>query len=184
MGLEKVKARVKKETDRRVREKVKAAEAEASEKIKSARKKAAEESKTFRQSLSEEIEQIKKRETASANLEISKANLDFRKKFTDQVFDSVRERLAKLPDKKRSSHVKALMKKAGREIDVALVRCSPKDRKHAGKDHKAENAEIMGGIIAESENGELRVDYSYETLISDMKETLVPEISKILFGGK
>ena len=184
MGLEKVKSRVKTETDRKVREKTASAKAEAAGMIREAQKKADEEARLFKQSLGEEIEQIKKREAASTSLEISKANLGFRKQFTDQVFDSVREKLEKLPEKKRSAHVKTLLKRAGQEIEVAAVLCSRKDLGHVGKKHKKDSADILGGVIAESENGELRVDYSYEALIADLKETLVPEISRMLFEEK
>ena len=184
MGLEKVKGRVKKETERKVREKVKAAKAEESKIVSSARKKADEEARLFRQNLGEELDQIKKRESASVNLEINKVNLDFRKRFMDQVFESVKEKLKKISDDHRTDHVRSLLKKADHEIKIAVVHCNKKDKKHVGKEYKAESAEILGGLIAESKNGELRVDYSYETLIEDLKETLIPEISKMLFEEK
>ena len=184
MGLEKVKSRVKQETEQKIKEKIKAARAEASKITGSARKRAKGEATLFKQKLDEELEQIKKRENASVNLEINKVNLDFRKRFMDQVFESAKEHLENMSDDKRTKHVKSLLKKANHEIKAAVVHCNKKDEKHVGEKYKIKHAEILGGLIAESKNGELRVDYSYETLTEDLKETLMPEISKILFEKK
>ena len=47
---------------------------------------------------------------------------------------------------------------------------------------KPDEADILGGIIAESASGEFRVDYSYDALLEQLRERLLPALNEVLFG--
>jgi len=183
MGLEKVKEKVLEEARQKAKSRIDSANAEARDIIKSFSKQAAERESSFKKQLESEIDFIKKRESASVKLESKKFSLAFRKDFIDEIFSLVQEKLSKLPDSARSEHIKKLLEKAGSEIDIAVVHCNKKDSKFVS-DFKVVEADMLGGIIAESEGGTLRVDYSYETLLEQLKNSLLPELGEMLFGKK
>ena len=137
----------------------------------------------FKKQLESEVGLINKREAASARLESKKLYLSFRKEFIDESFSLVHEKLSKLPDSARAAHIKKLLEKAGSEIDVSVVQCNKKDCKFVSN-FKVIEADILGGIIAESADGTLRVDYSYETLLAQLKDSLLPELNETLFSKK
>ena len=120
---------------------------------------------------------------AATRFESKKLFLVFRKEFMENMFSMAKERLSKLPESERSSHIKKLLQKANSELKVAVVYCNKKDAKFV-TGYKVKEADIIGGIIAESENGEIRVDYSYETLLAQIKDSLLPELNKLLFAER
>ena len=183
MGLEKVKERVLEEARQKAKSRIDAAKAEAHKILRSFSQQASEKESFFREQLAAEVELVKKSKAASTSIEAKKMTLAFRKSFIDEIFLLVQERLSKLPDQKRSEHVKKLLLKAGSEIEVAVIQCNKKDGKSVSNLRTAE-AGIQGGLIAESADGTLRVDYSYETLLEQLKGTLLPELNEMLFGRK
>ncbi len=182
MGLEKVKERVLHEAMDKSNAKIDAASDEAKHIISAATKQAKEKEEVSLEKIEQEIEFIKKKEEAAAKLEAKKQILSLKKEFIDGLFEQVKEKLAQLPERQRASHVKILLRKASKEIDVAAVFCNKKDRKNAGSNVK--DAEILGGIIAESADGSIRVDYSYDTMLEQIKSELMPELNKELFEKK
>ncbi|MEK6876839.1 MAG: V-type ATP synthase subunit E family protein, partial [Nanoarchaeota archaeon] len=63
----------------------------------------------------------------------------------------------------------------------AKVYCNKNDAKLV-KGFKAESSDITGGLIAENADGTVRVDYSFDTMLQNVKENELQKISKILFG--
>jgi len=180
MGLEKVKDRVLQEAKGKAATATNQANEEARKITSVASKKAKEAEKVFTEKLNEEVASVANRQKAAGKLEAKKLNLSFRKQFIDEILEQVKEKINNLPDATRAKHVKKLLDKAGKEITIATVYCNKKDRKHVGK-HKVKDTDIIGGIIAESSNGTLRVDYSYETLLEQLQESLMPELNEMLF---
>ena len=183
MGLEKVKEKVLNEAKQKAKSRLDSAQAEASDIVKAMSKNASEKEVSSKKQLESEVEFIKNREAAAAKLDSKKLSLAFRKKFIDEMFSLVREKLATLPDSTRDKHVKKLLEKAKSEIDVAVVQCNKRDRKFVGN-VKVTEGDILGGIIAESADGTLRVDYSYETMLDQLKDSMLPELNEILFKTK
>ena len=181
MGLEKVKESVLADADQKARGRVKAAESEARRILYLAKKQASQSEKSFNRELAEEAEMLEKRESASSKLESKKMNLAFRKEFADEIFETVKKNLEKLPETKRANHIKSLLNKANAEIDAAAIYCSEKDAKHVDNKYLIEESDMLGGIMAESEDGTLRVDYSYETMLKQLQDSLTPKINKMLF---
>ena len=97
------------------------------------------------------------------------------------MFADARKKLEAFDDKKREAYIKKLLDKAKKEIDLGYVYCNRKDSKFV-KDFKAENAEMIGGIIAENKERIIRVDYSFDTLLESIKESELQNINKLLFN--
>ena len=181
MGLEAVKgeilANAKEQEEALLAEAKKEAERimkEAEIKIASFREKTEAETKKF-------IETMKKQETASAELESKKMILEAKKDATEIVFEEARKTVEKLSAKKREAYIDKLLEKAKNDIEVAKVYCNKNDAKIV-KGFKAEPSDILGGLIAENADGTVRVDYSFDTLLQNIKENELQKISKILFG--
>lgn len=183
MGLERVKERVLEEARQKAKERIEAANAQANEILNSFRTKIKEKEAALKSQLEAEAASIKKREAATAKLESKKLRLTFRKDFIEGIFSQAMESLSKLTEQERASNIKNLLKKAESELKVAAVYCNRKDAKYVGG-YKAKEADIAGGLIAETADGSLRADYSYEALIEQLKDSLLPELDKLLFEGK
>ena len=101
-----------------------------------------------------------------------------------KFFKNIRvETKKKIIKKGFSKHIKKLLEKANDELKIGTIYCNKKDLSLL-KGRKTKTVEIIGGIMAESADGELRVDYSYETLLKQIKESLMPELNQILFDKK
>ena len=137
--------------------------------------------KLFEQDRKAAIKVMERTISAMADSEAKRAILDKKKEIIESVFESVKNALSKLDEKKREQHIANLLKKAKSEIEVSKVFCSSKDAKYV-KGLKCEDMDILGGLIAENKEETIRVDYSYETLLSHVKEHSIQEVSKILFG--
>ncbi|MBI2664704.1 hypothetical protein HYX10_05195 [Candidatus Woesearchaeota archaeon] len=183
MGLEKVKEKVKQEAELEAGSRVQAAREEAQAIVSATAKQARQKEAEYIERLQQDIELIKKREQAATKLEMKKLELQSRKQLVDSIFQEASGKLEKLPDAERAKHIKALLTKASSEIDIARIYCSKKDLKHAAK-YKTAETNILGGLIAESTDGMLRVDYSYETLLTQLRESTLPELDRILFTQK
>jgi V/A-type H+-transporting ATPase subunit E len=147
---------------------------EAKEKIRAKRKEIEAELKKIESA-------IKKKEIASSELEIKKMFLEEKKRAIENVFGEAKKKLGTLGESQRKEHVRRLIEKAQKEIDVACIYCNKKDKKFI-KDFRVAEDDILGGIIAEDEKGDVRVDYSYETILGNVKERYLQNIGKILFG--
>jgi vacuolar-type H+-ATPase subunit E/Vma4 len=130
-------------------------------------------------SIKQEVEQMKKKAGAAAELEKRKAILTERKNLIDETFDRANDLLTKIPQDEMKKKLSALVKKAGNEIDIGIIHCNKRD---AGIiSGKSKTSTISGGIIAESEDGNVSVDYCFESLLEEIKDKHTEEVSNILF---
>ena len=126
------------------------------------------------------IQIMEKTNKAIAASEYNRLIMGKKKEVIDSVFESAKTALSRLDDKKRREYIARLLDKAKSEIELSKVFCSSKDSKYIeGFQH--ENMGMLGGIIAENRDGTIRVDYEYETILSNIKEISIQEIAKILF---
>ncbi len=184
MGLEKVKQDILEKARKEADEILAAAAADARAIMKSAEKQAQDCEKALAEEEDKAAELMKRREVASAELEMQKQVLSAKNELIESVFDVVRKRLKLRSDKSRENDVKALLKAASQEMDVAVVQCNTRDAKfiEGGGLKIDKNDALLGGIIAESPDGRLRVDYSYETLLGQVKAKVLSDVAKKLFG--
>jgi len=127
------------------------------------------------------LDMIKRQESANAELENKKMLLEAKKQTIEGVFSEAMKKLEELDDKKREAYIKKLLEKAKNDIEIAHVYCNKKDAKFL-KGFDAEPISIIGGLMAENKEKQVRVDYSFETLLQGMKENELQNISKVLFG--
>ena len=180
MALEKVKEKILAEALQKAESKTASAKLAAKEIEKSIARAIMEKEAELKASLEAEAENIRRKEEASAKLEARKATLAFKKAFIDSVFEGAKDKLKKLTAKEREIHIKSLIKKAESEIEIGTILCNQSDKAFA-KNYKTEDVRIIGGIIAESPDGKVRIDLSYEAMLAELKERLSNEINTLLF---
>ena len=98
----------------------------------------------------------------------------------------VKEEIKKLPKGEQANYLKILVAQAKKEIVVASVHAHARDvpelkkmKETKGMTIKAK--EMLGGIIAETADQSISVDYSYEQILEYVKEKNLQEMGNLLF---
>lgn len=181
MGLEAVKEEVIRTAKTQEESLIADARKETIKIINKAEKKIAEIKEEIHAETKSKIDVIKKQELASAELENKKMLLEAKKQLIDKVFNEAQKKVEILDSKKREEYINKLLEKAKDDIGVENLYCNKNDAKFM-KDFNAEAIDIMGGLIAENKDGTVRVDYSFDTMLQNIKENELQSINKVLFG--
>ena len=180
MGLETVKEEIIREAKEQASALIAEARKESSRLMKEAENKLDEMKKKSDAETQKTLEHLKRQELASAELESKKIILEVKKQLIEDVFAEAKKKLENLEEKKREAYISKLFDKTKADIEIGAIYCNKKDSKFVKV--KTEDAEIIGGLIAENKDRTVRVDYSFETLIQSIKDNELQNISKILFG--
>jgi V/A-type H+/Na+-transporting ATPase subunit E len=131
-------------------------------------------------------------EVSAANLVVKRQLLNTQKDLLDQVYQSALTKIAGLPDDFQRAAMKNLLLKAKTEIQEGVVHCNSRDRETLTRLLESDPAlkgyvmgksvETEGGVLVESKDGELQIDYSYRTFLDGIWETGLKDASGILFG--
>ncbi|MBI2654436.1 hypothetical protein HYX02_06540 [Candidatus Woesearchaeota archaeon] len=181
MGIEKIKEEIIKHAEEESVALIAGARKEANRVLREAEKKIEEMREKSEAETKKMIEVLKRQETISAELTNKKMILDVKKQAVDEVFDEANRRLESLDDKKREQYAKKLLEKAKNDIEAEYFYCNKRDTKFF-KGLNAEPVDIIGGLIAENKDKTIRVDYSFEVLLQNVKDKELQHISSILLG--
>ena len=129
----------------------------------------------------------RRKKAASAELELQKQTLSTKSELIEQAFRDAAQKMASFTEKKREAHIRSLLEAARKEMNVAVVRCNAKDIELAdsasgGKLKILSEDSIKGGIIAESSDGKLRIDYSYDALLEQARSKVLGDVANAIFG--
>ncbi len=192
MGLEAVVEDIR-EKGKKEAEKVRAESKQETDQILSAVDKRVKEIKLSADTESEkQTAHIIGQEASAANLLVKRELLNAQKSLLDTVYESTRAEIASLPGSFHREAIKKLLSEAKKEIPRGIISCNARDIPSA-KAIIAENPEfagfrlgdpvnIDGGILVESEEGGLQIDYSYRTFLAKVWESGLKDASDILFG--
>lgn len=180
MGFNQLKQSITKETDKEADSVVKEAHKEADEAKRKLEIELDEKEKQAMEDAKATTEMMEKRELASAGLEAKKKKLIAKKELLEKTFEEAKNNIDKqLKKNERKELIQKLLEKAQKEIDVGKVYCNKIDAELvSGK--KVEQKDMLGGIIAEDKTGEVIINYSFETLLEDIKNNQMSEITGIL----
>ena len=130
------------------------------------------------------ISAMERKESAGVEFDLKKALLDKKKEIIERVFTNVLNDLVSASAKKKEDILKMLIAKAGKEIDVKLVYVNKADKPIVSKMNglQCKEADIIGGVIAETADGTIRIDYSYEEILDAIKKDNLQQIALLLFG--
>lgn len=191
MGLEAVIAEIREKGRNEAEEIVKEADTRKVEVLDAAQQK----TELIKTAAKEDVEKlynhIISQEEAAGHLIVKRQILNKQKELMDDVYQNVLEKISELPVSFHKEAISSLLSKAKTEIAKGTVSCSARDE-NALKEVLKENEfscytfgqviDIDGGVIVESENGNLQVDFSYRTFLNQVWETGLKEVSVSLFA--
>ncbi|MFB6213762.1 MAG: V-type ATP synthase subunit E family protein [Candidatus Nanohaloarchaea archaeon] len=176
MGLEDVKSDILNEAEQESNRIVEEAEEEAEEIIEEAE----EEAESIREQAEKEIEEkeesIKRKALSSARMKAKQVKLREKQKHLDTAFRDFREKLEDLADDEKEAFVESCLDRAS--FEVGTVRGGEEFSDAVSKDF--EEADI-DGIILESEDGERRMDFTFDRIVEDYRENHRREVAEALF---
>jgi V/A-type H+-transporting ATPase subunit E len=129
-------------------------------------------------------------EGSSANLAVKRMLLNTQKDLLDQTYRATLDAIGRHPEGFRRDTLKNLLSRAKREIGEGTVFCAERDAKALQEILKSPEfsglrfggpVDIPGGVIIESGNGRLKIDYSYRTFLDRVWEAGLKDASDILF---
>ncbi len=130
-----------------------------------------------------EIDRLRQQEVSSANLEVKKAILNARKEILDEVYENAKESVKKLPAEKNQKLLKSIIEK--NENNNAKIYSKAKDKPVVKKLTKLEYAgeiDCIGGVVIENADGTEVMDFKYDTILRNVSEQSLKQVSDILFG--
>jgi len=130
-----------------------------------------------------EIERLRQQELSSAHLEVKRAVLNARKELLDEVYEKAKESIQKLPADKNQKLLSSLIKK--NENSNTRIYSRAKDTPAVKKLTKlgyAGEINCLGGVIIENEDGTEYLDLRYDTILKNVSERSLKQVSDILFG--
>lgn len=130
-------------------------------------------------------------EASAANLVVKRQVLNAQKTLLDQVYSASLTAIGDLPAEFQEKALTALLKRAVKEIKKGVVHANERDTpvveaiisqtKTLSGYTVGAPVDIPGGIIVESNDGELQIDYSYRTFLDEIWESGLKDASEILF---
>jgi V/A-type H+-transporting ATPase subunit E len=137
------------------------------------------------------IEQEREQAVSSAKLEAKQARLEARRELLQDVREDVAEEIADLEGERREGLTRTLLEAAapefedadsvtvrGREDDADLLAtiCEDHDGFEVG-----EPVDCLGGVVVESEGSRVRVNNTFDSVLDEVWEENLREISERLF---
>ena len=180
MGLESVKEEILNTAKEQAQSLIAEARKETNKIMKEADKKIEEMKEKSEAETKKMLDMLKRQELANAELENKKMLLEAKKQVIESVFAEVSKKLGNLEEKKREAYTKKLLERIKKDIEPAYIYCNKKDAKFL-KGFNVEHINIMGGLIAENKDRTIRVDYSFEALLENIKENEIINVNKMLF---
>ncbi len=134
---------------------------------------------------------ITNQEVSAANLVVKRQVLNAQKTLLDQVYSASLAAVGDLPAEFHEKALTDLLKRAVKEIKKGVVHVNERDvpvaeavvarLKTLSGYTVGAPVEIPGGVIVESTDGALQIDYSYGTFLDEVWESGLKDASDILF---
>ncbi len=201
-GAELIIQEINREAEQKIQYILSEAREEAEKLKEEARKRAEAKAEWILRKAKTQAEIEKQRIIANAKLEVRKKKLAVQEELIRSVIESLKERLANLPEDEYFPMLVELTAKAVEELgtDKVIVRSNERTlkliverlpefrgklREALGKDVEVtvgEPIQTIGGILVESSDGTVRVDNTFEARIERFESDLRATIAKALFG--
>jgi V/A-type H+-transporting ATPase subunit E len=192
MGLEVVIEDIREKGKREVERIRRETDAEVGSILLTAQEKAGRIKLAAEQDVEKQTAHTMNQEASAANLVVKRQLLNTQKDLLDQVYSAALSRLAQLPEDFHRQAMKTLLARAKAEIPEGIVHCNQRDSEILSRllssepslsgYTKGDPVEMEGGVVIESKDGELQIDYSYRTFLNGVWETGLKDASGILFG--
>ncbi|WP_456423001.1 V-type ATP synthase subunit E [Thermococcus sp.] len=201
-GAELIIQEINREAEQKIQYLLAEAQKEAEKLKEEAKKRAEAKAEWILRKAKTQAEIEKQRIIANAKLEVRKKKLAVQEELIRKVIESLKERLASLPDDEYFPMLVELTVKAVEELGVEsvvihsnertlkliverLAEFKEKIKEAVGREVEitlGEPVQTIGGVIVESTDGSVRVDNTFESRIERFESELRATVAKALFG--
>lgn len=185
MGLEKVIQDILQRGHAKKQEIVSLGEKERDVQVRAAEQKALEELAKASARVDAALSQMEQQELSSAELEAKRVLLEAERKVMEELKEQVLDELSKYPTDRRKKMYAKLVDNAKKELVRGLVYSNKADKPllqlPSGMTFGG-FIEGKGGLVFESEDKTVRLDYRFESILDDMWNAKMREIYAKLFG--
>jgi V/A-type H+-transporting ATPase subunit E len=129
------------------------------------------------------IERMRAQDLQTAELEVRRLELSMRRDLLELVQEGAKDKLRQLERPRNEAMLKALLE--GKDVPGARVFSAAKDEpivRSLTRLPYGGHIDCLGGVIIESADGSIREDLTYDALLTERSEELLPIIAGILFG--
>lgn len=130
------------------------------------------------------VKRLRQQELSSAELEEKRIVLNARKEMLDRTFEESNKQLAEMSSSEKRSLYNKILEKGRKVISEPKIYCPLGEAKllDTKNGEKVEEIKMGPGLILESRDGTVRMDYSFRTVLEDVWEKELKGVSNILFG--
>jgi len=131
----------------------------------------------------EDLQKLHQQVISSANLEVKRITLNKRKELLDNVYNQTVESIKSMPASKKEELLKHIINRY--EASGARIYSSKASEETVRKLSSltyAGNIDCIGGVVLENEDGTVRLDYTYDSILKNVYERSLKQISDILYG--
>ena len=185
MGLEKLVEDILQKGDDRSREIIRQGEAERDEQVRAADEQLRQAREKAEKRADAQIAQMEQHELSSAELESRKTLLAAQREVLEDLKERTLAELANYPADRRQKLYDRLFAKAKAILGECIVHSNGADgpllKPPAGVAIGSE-IDCAGGLVFESKDGSVRLDYRFETLLEEVWNKKMNEIYSQMFG--
>ncbi len=183
MGLDEVRKQIIEEAEQQTRLLLQDAHTESARIMSEAERGIKQYEKELRANAEKLIVTAERKELAAAEFEGKRMLLDKKKEMINKVIEEAKKELKHLHAEQRKAAVTKLLNMAKQEIEVKKVYINERDISYIKeKGIVTKEREMLGGLIAETSDGKISVDFSFETLLDEIKQTHLQQLSGVLFN--
>ncbi len=127
--------------------------------------------------------QARVRELAAAELEVKRARLAMERDLLEAAADGARRRVAALSPKEDEALLGIILQRTA--TPGYRIFSAPKSESYlraAAPDRFAGTINCLGGLVLESPDGTVRMDFTYDTILRDTVDRMMRDIYGILFA--
>lgn len=185
MSLDKVVEEILRSGQGKKAEIIRLGEKERDEQVQQAEKRISEARRRSEKRTEASILQMEQQELSSAELESKKTLLAAQRKVMEDLRSQVLNELAEYPPDRRKKFYAKLVSKAKKELGDCYVYSNKSDKSLLQLPAGVSSGGIIessGGLMFESKDRSVRLDYRFETILDEVWNSKIQEIYTRLFG--
>jgi len=132
------------------------------------------------------IAKLRQRELSSAKLDIKKSKLNAEKDVLEDVRAELVKRISAMPKAKKVDILNKLINLARKDVPAGKIFTNAGDAelvKGSGYEYGG-NIKCAGGVVVTSADGSVNLDYTFESIMDDVWNSSMKDVSDILFGSR
>ncbi len=183
MALDKVKATILDKAEQKAEQIIEEAEQEADDIVSEAKQKAERLRDEAKAEAKAEAEALRRQELASARMKAQQITMEAKQELIHDAFGQLRDRISEMDSDDREDLFASIIETVGNEIEIGTVYTSGDmvDAVSDMVDADVKETDIEGLIIEDSD-GSVRYDYSFDSVLENVRTQYRKETAQELFN--